>query len=402
MEKVSHSKESEVHLNNKGTRKPNGSGYIRERRNGLWEGQYTSGYDLKTGKQIQRSVYGKTQAEVRRKLAEIEVKIDKGTFVTPQKITLGEWLDIWMTEYTGNIKSSTRGSYEQRVRVHIKPYLGRFKLTALTTQIIQTFYNELQTKENLSPKTVRNTHVALHRALEIARKLGYINANPADLVILPRMEPKKIRTLDKDELIDFLTEIKGHKYEAIMFTTVFTGLRLGEVLGLTWDCVDFDNNLITVEKQHGRDRVTGEYVFSSIKNDQTRVLTVAQEVMNVLKDHKRQQRQMAKDAGKEWSNPKNLVFTTETGRYIENKMLYMYFKRVVKKIGMSDMRFHDLRHTYAVNSLKAGDDIKTLQENLGHATASFTLSTYAHATPNMKQECARRMDNFIHSVISEE
>ena len=386
-------------MRTKNSRAANGRGSIRERKDGLWEGQYTAGYDLKTGKIKRRSVYGKSQAEVRRKLAEIEVKMDNGTYVAPQKITLGEWVDIWLKEYTGNIKSSTRASYEQRVRVHIKPYLGRFRLTALTTQIIQTFYNELQTKENLSPKTVRNTHVALHRALEIARKLGYINANPADLVILPRMEPKKVRTLDKDELIDFLTEIKGHKYEPLLFTTVFTGLRLGEVLGLTWDCIDFDNNTITVEKQHGRDRVTGEYVFTSIKNDQTRILTVAEEVMNVLREHKRNQRLMAKEAGKAWSNPKNLVFTTETGRYIENKMLYMYFKRVMKKIGMSDMRFHDLRHTYAVNSLKAGDDIKTLQENLGHATASFTLSTYAHATPNMKQECARRMDTFIRSVV---
>ena len=156
--------------------------------------------------------------------------------------------------------------------------------------------------------------------------------------------------MDKDELIDFLNEIKGHKYEPILFTTVFTGLRLGEVLGLTWDCIDFDNCTITVEKQHGRDRATGEYIFTSIKNDQTRVLTAAEEVMNVLRAHKRQQRQTAKEAGKAWSNPKNLVFTTETGRYIENKMLYMYFKRVMKKIGMSDMRFHDLRHTYAVNT----------------------------------------------------
>ena len=82
-------------------------------------------------------------------------------------------------------------------------------------------------------------------------------------------------------------------------------------------------------------------------------------------------------------------------------MLYLYFKRVMKKIGMPDMRFHDLRHTYAVNSLKSGDDIKTLQENLGHATASFTLSPYAHATPNMKIEGARRMDNFINSVLSQ-
>lgn len=271
----------------------------------------------------------------------------------------------------------------------------------ITDMVHACEYNELQKTDNLGAKSVRNIHVTLHRSLEIAKRLGYIDINPADMVILPRMEPQKVRTMDREELTDFLTEIKGHKYEPLLFTTVFTGLRLGEVLGLTWDCVDFDNNTITVEKQHGRDRATGEYVFTSIKNDQTRVLTAAQEVMNVLRDHKRKQRQMAKDAGNDWHNTKNLVFTNETGRYIDNKMLYMYFKRVMKKIGMSDMRFHDLRHTYAVNSLKAGDDIKTLQENLGHATAAFTLSTYAHATPNMKQECARRMDSFIHSITSE-
>jgi len=98
MEKVSHSKESEVHLNNKGTRAANGSGHIRERNDGIWEAQYTYGFDLKTGKQLKKSVYGKTQAEVRRKLTEIEVKIDKGSFIAPQKITLGEWIDIWLKE----------------------------------------------------------------------------------------------------------------------------------------------------------------------------------------------------------------------------------------------------------------------------------------------------------------
>ena len=92
---------------------------------------------------------------------------------------------------------------------------------------------------------------------------------------------------------------------------------------------------------------------------------------------------------------RRLVFTTETGRYINNKTLYMNFKRIMKKIGLENVRFHDLRHTYAVNSLRAGDDIKTVQENLGHATAGFTLSTYAHATPGMKRESAKRMEGLI-------
>ena len=94
----------------------------------------------------------------------------------------------------------------------------------------------------------------------------------------------------------------------------------------------------------------------------------------------------------------NLVFTTEFGRYVNNKTLYMNFKRVMRSLGLSELRFHDLRHTFAVNSLKAGDDIKTVQENLGHATASFTLSTYAHATPGMKRESANRMGQYLRRI----
>lgn len=101
---------------------------------------------------------------------------------------------------------------------------------------------------------------------------------------------------------------------------------------------------------------------------------------------------------KYYSNPDNLVFTTETGRYVNNVMLYQRFKYIMRKLGKPEMRFHDLRHTYAVNSLRAGDDIKTVQENLGHSTAAFTLSTYAHATQGMKLESANRMSQFIKSV----
>ena len=128
------------------------------------------------------------------------------------------------------------------------------------------------------------------------------------------------------------------------------------------------------------------------------MLTVPGEVMQALRRQQQRQALWASIAGDKWNNADNLVFTNEFGRYENNKTLYMNFKRIAEKLGMKDMRFHDLRHTYAVNSLKAGDDIKTLQENLGHATASFTLSTCAHATRTMKQESANRMAKFIESV----
>ena len=156
--------------------------------------------------------------------------------------------------------------------------------------------------------------------------------------------------------------------------------------------------MLLINKQHNRVKGDTEFRFASLKNDKARVLTAADEVMEVLRLQKQRQESWAAALGDGWENLDNLVFTTEFGRYINNKILYQNFKRIMKKLGKPNLRFHDLRHTYAVNSLRAGDDIKTVQENLGHATASFTLSTYAHATPGMKKESAKRMTEFILSV----
>ena len=118
----------------------------------------------------------------------------------------------------------------------------------------------------------------------------------------------------------------------------------------------------------------------------------------IIEDQKAWQEQQARALGSAFQNPDNLVFTNEFGRFVANQAVYRNYKSIMKKSGLEDMKFHDLRHTFAVNSLKAGDDIKTVQENLGHATASFTLGTYAHATIGMKRESAKRMENYIQSL----
>ena len=169
-------------------------------------------------------------------------------------------------------------------------------------------------------------------------------------------------------------------------------------MGLTWDCVAFEHQTLLINKQHNRAKGEKEFHFSSLKTEKVRSLTVTDEVMDALRRQQRRQAAWKAAAGELWSNPDNLVFTTEFGRYVNNKTLYMNFKRVMRSLGLSELRFHDLRHTFAVNSLKAGDDIKTVQENLGHATASFTLSTYAHATPGMKRESANRMGQYLRRI----
>lgn len=327
---------------------------IRKRADGRWEGRYTLGFNPKTGKPWRKSIYGKTQQEVRKKLSRIIVDIDEGTYVEPNSMKLGTWLDIWLKEYTKNIKPATHSAYEQHVRVHIKPYLGQVKLKQLTPYMVQATYNELLEKRKLSPKSIKNIHGVLHRALSQAQKLGYIRVNPLEAVILPRVEKTKIATLQDDKMQLFLEAIKGDPYEIVLFVTAFTGLRQGEVLGLTWDCVDFKNGTLLINKQHNRVKGEKEFRFSSLKNDKIRTLTVAQDVMDALKKQKQIQSEWAKALGPGWNNADNLVFTNEFGRYMNNKTLYMNFKRVMKKIGMEDLRFHSLRHTYAVNSLRAG------------------------------------------------
>lgn len=385
-------------MTTKATKNAKGGGTIRKRSDGRWEARYTLGIDPKTGKQIQKSVYGKTQKEVRQKLTAITAEIDDGTYMDIPRLKTADWLNTWVTEYIGNVKSSTRKSYQDHVRLNIIPYIGNVPLSKVTAAMIQQMYNELQTEKELSPKTIKNVHGVLHRALEQAQKMGYIRNNPLAAVTLPRIEKKQIKPLEDEELCAFLKEIRGNPYELVYFVTVFTGLRQGEVLGLTWDCVNFEKQTLLINKQHGKKKGTREYCFSSLKNDRPRVIEAADGVMDALKKQQLRQQRWAARLKDGWDNPDNLVFTTETGRYLCNQTVYLAFKKIVRRLHLDATRFHDLRHTYAVNSLKSGDDIKTVQENLGHQTAAFTLDVYAHATNSMKRESANRMDQYIHSV----
>lgn len=380
-------------------KKAKGGGTIRQRSDGRWEARYTVGTDTGTGKQIQRSVYGKTQGEVRKKLQAACVAIDEGTYIDPVKFTVGSWLDFWFADYTPNLKPHTLRSYETKIKNHIKPAIGAIKLSALNTHQIQTFYNRLIKGSDktpaLSAKTVKNTHGVLHKALRQAVEMGYIRFNPSDACRIPRIEKPEIKPLEDKDITVFLKAIKGHKYETLYLVDLFTGMRQGEILGLTWDCVDFQNGTIKIYRQ--LQRIKGQYIFVSLKNDKPRCVTPAASIMRLLQEHKKTQNEWRLMAGPLWDNS-DLVFTNEVGGHLTHVTVSTCFKRVVKSIGYHKTRFHDLRHSYAVAALQSGDDIKTVQENLGHHSASFTLDVYGHVSERMKQDSAARMERFIKSV----
>ena len=407
------------------TRAAAGSGTIRQRTDGTWEARFVAGHNPGTGKAIRKSVYGKTQKEVRQKLAQAVAAVDNKSYREPCKMTLGEWLDIWVDTYLGDVKPRTLKIYQDDIRLHIKPYLAAIRLDELDTHTIQQFFNTLITsgkhipkkgkdgktvKMNgkivyedipLSAKTVKNVHGVLHGALRQAVVNRYIPINPADgdFCKLPKVQKQEIRPLDEVQISDFLQAIQGKPFEDLFLVTLFTGLRQGEVLGLTWDCIDFDSGTLLINKQMQLHQEAGIQAYQLVptKNSKSRSITAAPFVMAHLKRRKIAQAQDRLKAGPLWET-NNLVFTDGFGHHLTKPTVYRAFKKAAASIGRPDARFHDLRHSYAVAAIRSGDDIKTVQGKLGHATAAFTLDVYGHVTDQMKQASADRMEAFIKSV----
>lgn len=379
-----------------------GNGSIRKKtitRNGKEYTYFEARYTLPGfGKQNQKTITGKTEAEVAKKLRAATSSVDNGKYIEPSKMNLGEWLDIWLKEYAGDIKPKTLISYEWHIKNHLKPALGSVKLTALAPHIIQTFYNGLQTGEHaLSPKTIKNLHGVLHRALSQAVEIRYLNYNPAGACRLPRIVKAEIKPLEENNIIRLLDAIKGHQYETLYLVAVFTGMRQGEILGLSWDCINFQNGTIFIYRQ--LQKVKGVYGFETLKNGKTRTITPAPSVMEALKKLQRTQLKWQLTAGTAWQNKDDqLVFTNQLGCHLTHITVYNNFKRIMKSLGLPETRFHDLRHTYAVAALQSGDGVKVVQENLGHYAAAFTLDVYGHVTERAKKESAEHMERFIKGV----
>ena len=280
-------------------KRANGEGSMRKRSNGTWEARITVGVDPMTGKLISKSVYGRTQKEVREKMKALQTgeqqaggppaagpaQSEEGSAV-PKEMTVGEWLDTWLKEYLADVKPGTAIHYESVVRLFLKPTFGKIPLSQLRTPMIQRFYNRLR-DENRSPKYIKNIHGIFHRALDMAVRVEYLQRNPTSCCVIPRVVEKKVEPLDAPQQKRFFNAIRGHEFEALFLTDIFTGLRSGELIGLTWDCVDFENGVIHVEKQLCQVRAKGKkFYFGTLKNGKTRIIAAAPFVMEVLKRHK--------------------------------------------------------------------------------------------------------------------
>lgn len=375
-------------------KRANGEGTIRKRDNGVWEGRFYV-------KGEQRSVYGKSQSVVRKKMTEILSEIDNDEYLVQSDETLEEWLVFWQDTYLDDVKKSSSDRYKSCIKLHIIPALGKIGIADLRSSMIQRFLNNCKNKKELSKKSVQNIRLVLSKALDKAVDDERIKKNPCLKTKVPSYDdpPKEMHPLEGDEITKFLAEIENSNFRNIFYIALFTGMRESELIGLSWDCIDFAKGTVHLYRQFKRDRGGNNcYAFSSLKNKQSRTFSVPTNVLETLKRVRVQQAEWKLAAGSSWENKHELVFTNELGEHIHTKTLYRRFKKVAAAIGLPDLRFHDLRHSYASLALQNGVDPKTVSTNLGHATVAFTLDKYGHVTKAMMDDSAAKMQRFIESL----
>ena len=380
-------------------KRANGEGSIRKRKDGRWEGRYTAGHDPETGKPIYRNVLGKTQSEVKEKLKTAIQETQSLDFSKTGQYTVGQWMDVWYENYAKiKVRPSSHQTYKGYIENHIKPNIGDIPLEKLTTLDLQRLYKTLLARgrvdrleskgqpRGLSPKTVRNIHQILSSALKLAQEQRIILTNPAEGCALPKVEHREMKTLPVEQLQSFLREAKDSGVFELYYLELATGLRRGELLGLKWEDIDLEHGDLRVRRQIAR--INGRVVEAPLKTKNAyRTLPLAEDTISILKEQKK------KVGNSPW------VFPSATGGPISPDSVLHMLHRVLKRAGLPQVRFHDLRHTFATLALQNGVDIKTVSGMLGHFSAGFTLDTYAHVTTSAQKAAANTMGKLLSGSV---
>ena len=376
-------------------RRANGEGNIRKRKDGRWEGRYTAGRNPATGKAIYKNVLGKTQAEVKEKLKKAIGEAKGLDVAKAESYTVGQWMDVWYEYYAKiKVRPSSHKTYEGYIKNHIKPSIGNIPLTKLTTLDLQRLYQKLLTEgrvdrleaknqpKGLSSKTVRNINQVISSAMQLAIQQHLIAQNPTDGCALPKTEHREMQTLSADQLAAFLLEAKHSGVFEMYYIELATGLRRGELLGLKWEDIDFSNQTLRVRRQVGR--INGEVREAPLKTKNAyRTISLGTDAVGVLKQQREKQ------------PSSSYVFPGPTGGPIAPDSVLHMLHRVLDRAGVPEIRFHDLRHTFATLALQNGVDVKTVSGMLGHFSAGFTLDTYAHVTTAAQKKAAETMGEVL-------
>lgn len=388
-------------------KKGNNEGSIYKDKQGRWRGQVT--LPSADGKIKKKYFYGKTKKEVTEKVNELLNQIRTNTYIEPCKMTLYEWLCTWLETYNGDIRMTTKVNYDTYVNKHIKNSIGGYKLCELNTLIIQQFYMDkskngrLDGAGDLSPKTLRNIHNMLHKALNQAVYLDMIQKNPTDFAVLPKRQKKEMRYFTVEEQQRLQKVVRGHRLEMAVLLDLYTGMRQGELLGLTWKNVHIDldgQSYIKITQTLNRiknpDSSSEHKTMLAINEPKTshsvRTIPLLPEIAERLAMHRLGQENYHQQND---YPPSEFVFTSTTGTPIEPRDFQRDFKKILQKNNIREVNVHGIRHTYAVRALESGMSVKTLSAILGHSSTAFTMDVYGHVTEEFKHDEISRMKSFL-------
>lgn len=369
--------------------------------------------------------YAKTEEEAVAKKNEIIAAYYTGNYIDKNNITLTQWLYKWLPVY---VEDTISVNFYYRklnlIKVHIElDEIGKTPLQKLTSFDFKAFYKKLQktgkktkTKDEegniktlvsgLSPQSIKHIHNILNPALRQAVKDGIILKNPLEDIRPPKVIKKEAVTLSKEEIIRYLQCLKSNRYYAAFVLDLCLGLRRGELIGLKWSDVNFDNRFLYITRQLIREQDI-ENGGSSLKfttpktTKSVRSMVIPEDAFIELMDHKERQDQEKELAGTGYRD-EDLIFCTAIGKKIDTRRLYEIHCKALEKAGINHIPFHNLRHTFATLLLEAGENLKTLQELLGHSQIGTTMDIYGHIVDRMKVVTAAKMNGIMEGILNPE
>lgn len=377
-------------------KKANNEGSIYKDSGGRWRGAVS--IPQADGTLKRRYVSGRTKKEVTDKVRKLVSEIQDHVYTESCAETLQEWLCTWLEMYCKQeIRASTLINYETYIHKHISPALGRIRLSDLSTLQLQRFYNKLLQNGRLdggggiNPKTLRNLHNMLHKALHQAVMLDMIPKNPADFVTLPKRRKAEMRYFTVEEQQKLQSCLASERLGMAILLDLYTGLRQGELLGLRWEDVHLDGEQSYLKVVQTIGRIKNEKPGATTKTviaisqpktpHSVRTIPILPEIAEQLEKHRVTQREYEVLHGIRHSG---YVFTSVYGQPIDPRNFQRYFKELLKRHDIRVINVHGLRHTFATRALESGMSVKTLSQILGHSNVGFTLDTYAHVTEELK------------------
>ena len=383
-------------------RRPQGDGTIRKRSDGRWEARIIVGHK-NDGSPMYKSAFAKTQKSALKQLHQLIDLYRDVDLTEDSRMTLGEWLDKWLDEYMiFTIRESTLDSYRAMVKNQVKPFIGGKQISSLTTADMQKCYNKIKKEgrvrehpihgKTLADSMVRGVHMMLHEALDVAVRERLLVKNPTNGTTVPKCNYPEKQILGDSQLDTFLEAIKGEEYwDAFFYVDVMTGLRRGEICGLKWQDINFEENKLQVKRSVSVKKGGGVSIGETKTETGVRSILMPPSVAEVLQNRKQR-------AITEWVFP-NFMHPEQP---ISPATAYRKLKIILKHAGLPLIRFHDLRHTFATHATHGGVDPKTLAGILGHTNASFTLDTYTHVTSDMQKAASNIVGNIMQNIMIKE